>query len=80
MSIKELVYFNLYLQRLGYTPYMAQLMTFVIYNFCSRIKKDPNAINFFDVKAYLSRNFISDFEMESIKIFLIKYLGKQMEI
>jgi hypothetical protein len=76
MSIKELVYFNLYLQRSGYTPYMAQLMTFVIYNFCSRIKKDPNAINFFDVKAYLSRNF----KMESIKIFLIKYLGKQMEI
>ncbi|HPC38678.1 MAG TPA: hypothetical protein PLF21_05135 [Exilispira sp.] len=80
MKLKKLIYFNLFLKRLGYSSYMAQIITFVIFKFSEIFDKDPDEITFIDIENYKKNYYLSDLEIESLKLFLNKYLGKDLHI
>lgn len=80
MKLKKLIYFNLFLKRLGYSPYMAQIYTFVIYKFSEFFDKDPDEISYLDIERYRKNYYMSDLEVESLKLFINSYLGKDIKI
>ncbi len=80
MKLKKLIYFNLFLKRLGYSSYMSQIMTFVIYKISEILNKEPDEITFIDINNYRKSYYLSDLEIESLKLFLNKYLGKDFKI
>ncbi len=80
MKLKKLIYFNLFLKRLGYSSYMSQIITFVIFKFSEIFDKDPDEITFIDIENYKKNYYLSDLEIESLKLFLNRYLGKDLRI
>ncbi|MCR4421747.1 MAG: hypothetical protein GYA61_08035 [Spirochaetales bacterium] len=80
MKLKKLIYFNLFLKRLGYSSYMSQIITFVIFKFSEIFDKDPDEITFIDIENYKKNYYLSDLEIESLKLFLNRYLGKDIRI
>ena len=80
MKLKKLIYFNLFLKRIGYSQYMSGLITFIIYKFSDILDKDPDEITYIDIEKYKKNNYLSDLEVESLKLFLNKYLGKDFKI
>ena len=80
MKLKKLIYFNLFLKRLGYSSYMSQIITFVIFKFSEIFDKDPDEITFIDIENYKKNYYLSDLEIESLKLFLNRYLGKDLMI
>lgn len=80
MKLKKLIYFNLYLKRMGYSPYMAQLITFVILKFSDFLNKDPDEITYIDINNYKKNYYLSNLEVESLKLFINRYLGKDFRI
>lgn len=80
MKLKKLIYFNLFLKRSGYSSYMSQLITFVIYKFSEYFNKEPDEITYIDIENYKKIYYLSDLEIESLKLFINKYMGKEMVI
>ncbi len=80
MKLKKLIYFNLFLRRNGYSEYMSQLIMFVIFKFSNIFNKDPDEITYIDIENYKKSYYLSNLELESLKIFLNKYLGKDIVI
>jgi hypothetical protein len=59
---------------------MSQIITFVIFKFSEIFDKDPDEITFIDIENYKKNYYLSDLEIESLKLFLNRYLGKDLRI